>query len=303
MRMLVSYTTDQLAQDAGDIGDQLERGEIVHFPTCPVELPGEADLRFLLDELPSHLKLKNISYHPESGRVSGFKGEPALGERAQRILVTHSDRIESFLRGVMPELTRDWTVATSSFRPIQELGRDLSPHASNELVHIDAGAYGATNGDRILRFFVNVNPSEDRVWATKGTFPEVYERYGREAGIMPDDGQQWSPDKGPLDHLRTGLLKGLAAAGLREAAMIDSSPYDRRMRKFHNFMKDTPAFQQDMSAHHEIRFKPFSAWMVLTDMVSHASLSGQYAFVNTFLLRLERCRHPELTPYRILSAA
>jgi hypothetical protein len=40
--------------------------------------------------------------------------------------------------------------------------------------------------------------------------------------------------------------------------------------------------------------------MVLTDMVSHACLSGQHALVNTFLPRLEACRLPELAPINIL---
>ena len=85
--------------------------------------------------------------------------------------------------------------------------------------------------------------------------------------------------------------------------MLDSSPDDREMRQFHNYMKDTPAFQQQQEGHQEFRFPPFSAWMVFTDMVSHASLSGQFAFVHTSLVRLENCRLPELAPINILRAA
>ena len=44
-------------------------------------------------------------------------------------------------------------------------------------MHIDAGAYGATNGARILRFFVNVHPERDRVWGTKGSFEDLMRRY------------------------------------------------------------------------------------------------------------------------------
>ena len=87
------------------------------------------------------------------------------------------------------------------------------------------------------------------------------------------------------------------------APMLDSSPYDRVMRKFHNYMKDTPEFQQITAGHQTFRFQPFSAWMVLTDMVSHASVSGQHALVYTGLLKLEDCRLPELAPFNILRAA
>jgi len=302
--MLTKYSLDQVARLAPDtLGDDLERGEIVHFPRCPIDLPDEADLRFLREDLAAHLRNKNVSYHPETDSVPGLKADPALTERAQRILKQHAGRVEGFLTRTMPTLTRDWIVGTSSFRPIQEKGRDLSPHASNELVHIDAGAYGPTHGDRVLRFFVNVNPVEDRVWATRGTFPELYARFGRAAGITPDTRARASLERGALDNLRTGFLRTIAAAGLPQAMLIDSSPYDRTMRRFHNFMKDEPAFRDDTSSETELRFGPFSAWMVLTDMVSHASLSGQYALVNTFILRLASCRLPEFAPYRILSAA
>ena len=167
-------------------------------------------------------------------------------------------------------------------------------------MHIDAGAYGATNGDRILRFFINVNPDEDRVWATKGNFPELYERFGQEADIRPDKIPAGYLHKGPLDHLRTGLLNGIAAAGLPAAKVLDSSPYDRVMRRFHNYMKDTASFQREVEGHQEFRFPPYSAWMVFTDMVSHASLSGQFAFVHTSIVRLANCRKPQLAPYNIL---
>jgi len=43
--------------------------------------------------------------------------------------------------------------------------------------------------------------------------------------------------------------------------------------------------------------------MVYTDMVSHACLSGQHAFVHTSLVRLENCHLPEMAPINILRAA
>jgi len=85
--------------------------------------------------------------------------------------------------------------------------------------------------------------------------------------------------------------------------VLDSSPYDRAMRKFHNYMKDTPAFQQQQQGHQEFRFPPFSAWMVYTDMVSHACLSGQHAFIHTSLVRLENCHLPEMAPINIMRNA
>lgn len=301
---LATYTPEALAAAADcEISDQLEAGEIVFFPTCPVPLPEQDDMVFLRDELPRLLRLKNISYHPEAARVRGIDGDPASVERVSRILVEHSHAVQRFLDATIPSLTRGWVMGTCSFRPIEERGRDLKPHASNELVHFDAGAYGATDGDRILRFFVNINVEADRVWATKGTFPQIFERYGDRAGVRARSPGSGYLRKGPLDHARTGLIRLLMAAGLPLARVLDSSPYDRLMRRFHNYMKDTPAFQADPLGHQEIRFPPFSAWMVLTDMVSHASVSGRYAFVTTGIVPLANCRHPSLAPINILRAA
>lgn len=303
--MLETYDTQRLAT-AGpdDLSDALEAGSIVYFPQSPVPIPGDEDLSFIREDLPGLIKLKNISYHPEAGGIRGLDSEdPAVAERIERILVTVSDDISAFLGQVAPRLTRNATIGTCSIRPLEEKGRNLSAHASNELVHVDAGAYGATNGDRILRFFINVNPHTDRVWATKGSFRDVFARHGDKAGLDYQKGQSNYLAKGPLDHLRTGLINGLSKVGLPIAKVLDSSPYDREMRKFHNYMKDTPAFQADPEGHQEFRFPPYSAWMVFTDTVSHACLSGQYCFVQTSIVRLENCRLPELAPINVLRQA
>ena len=116
-----------------------------------------------------------------------------------------------FLRRVTGDLTQDARIGTCSFRPIEEKGRNLKSHASNELVHVDAGAYGATNGDRILRFFVNVNPDRDRVWATKGSFQDMIERYGERAGLLDDGGKlRLRIEKRGGDRVVSALVAGLA---------------------------------------------------------------------------------------------
>ena len=302
--MLDTFDTDRLQQmQPDDISDSLESGSIVFFPESPVQIPSAEDLAFIRQELPELLRLKNVSYHPEAGRVRGLdEADPEMAERVKRILVDVSDNIAGFLAKKAPRLVDNWTVGTCSFRPIEEQGRKLDAHASNELVHIDAGAYGATNGDRILRFFINVNPTEDRVWVTKGSFPELFQDHGERARLGYADAGKDYLIKGPVDHARTGLINLLATAA-PVLKVLDSSPYDRAMRKFHNYMKDTPAFQQEMQGHEEFRFPPFSAWMVFTDMVSHACLSGQHAFIHTSLVRLENCHLPEMAPINIMRNA
>jgi len=279
--------------DRGDWADALERGRIVHFERCPLPLPSAEDQEFLRTGLAPHLRRKNVSYYPGARRVTGLDAPRLVIDRARRILEAHSERVQVFLRQGMPAFTEGWLPGTSSFRPIEEQGRGLSAHASNELIHVDAGAYGATHGDRILRFFVNLNPTAERVWISKGTFEELLRRHGEEAGVRRGGLAPALPERA-----LSGLLR-IGRRALPMARVIDTSPYDRRMRAFHNWMKDTPAFQEP--PHQRFSFAPFSAWMVLTDGVSHACVSGQHALADTFLIPLGNCRLP--APYDLLMGA
>jgi hypothetical protein len=298
--MLARYTKTELsAAGPRTLSDELERGRILFFPSVPFDLPADEELAFLRSELPKHLDRKNVSFYPLAQRLVGVARAGALADRAERVLRSHTEAVQAFLRRSMPEFTEGWTVGTSSFRPLQERGRDLGNHASNELVHVDAGAYGATHGGRVLRFFVNVNPVEDRIWATRGTFPDLWAKHRRAAGFRSEEGALDFAER-PWDKARTRALRAMAGLGIERAGMIDGSPYDRAMRKFHNYMKDDPAFRQGKDGYAELVFPPFSAWAVLTDMVSHACLSGQHALVDTFIIPRERCRLAELTPYEVM---
>src|SRR2546427_1463485 len=135
--------------DRGGWAEALERGRIVHFPRCPLSLPSPDDQDFLREGLAPYLRRKNVSYYPDAEKLAGLRAPASVLDRARRILLDHSGRVRDFLQGGMPGFTRGWSPGTSSFRPTEEEGRGLSPHASNELIHVDAGAYGATHGDRI----------------------------------------------------------------------------------------------------------------------------------------------------------
>ncbi len=296
--MLVDVTVNELARivatGAPALSDALERGRVVRFPACPIALPEQAELDFLRG-LGAQLSRKNVSWYPEDDRLVGLQNDSAKS-RARVILKAHSERVRALLARAIPQLWPGARIGTSSFRPLQEKGRALSTHASNELIHVDAGAYGATHGDRILRFFVNVNPSEERVWASKGTFRELHAKHAREAGLP-----QGKVAPGLFDRALSTAV-GAAARVLPKLHVLDSSPYDRQMRRFHNFMKDTPSFRDSKDGLVELCFAPFSAWMVLTDAVSHACLSGQHALVDTFVLPLANCRLRDEAPFDILAA-
>src|SRR6516162_2094775 len=113
--MLAMYSKAQVSQVPPDtLSDDLENGNIVCFPECPLELPSAEDLEFLRQEMPKHLASKNISYHPEAGKIIGIKGTPDVIARTQRILNEHNGRVQAFLKRMMPTLTKDWLVGTAS---------------------------------------------------------------------------------------------------------------------------------------------------------------------------------------------
>jgi hypothetical protein len=283
-----------------EIEDAMERAEVVFFDRCPVELPNEADLQFMREGLPRELQVKNISYHPESDSIPRFDAAAEVKDRIEQILRAHGQRVEAFLRRSCPDFVPGWTLGTTSFRSIEEQGRKLKPRSSNELVHIDAGAYGATNGARILRFFVNIHPTRDRVWGTKGSFRAIMSRYPEIWDAAKRGKQRLGLRKGPIDKLYSGLV-GAVGKLYPLFRVIDSSPYDRSMRRIHNFMKENPIFRDDPQGYQEIHFPPLSAWMVFTDGISHSVLTGQHALVTTVLVPLANCRIPEISPYQVLA--
>ena len=71
------------------------------------------------------------------------------------------------------------------------------------------------------------------------------------------------------------------------------------MLRFHHFLKENAEFQRDCPKQHW-SFPPGSSWMVYTDMVSHAVLSGQYALEQTFLVSKDAMVTPERAPISVL---
>ncbi len=255
----------------------LERGEILYFPVSPLTLP-DGDATFLLQQRqaagPHH---KNIAYKPQSDRLAGYAGQDA--ERMRAVMHRFSQTALQVLAELLPPYALDPDFA--SFRGLEEQGRRLAERARNDLLHCDSFPTRPTHGKRILRFFVNINPAEPRVWRTGPPFPDLARQYAPSSGL-----------------LRRALHPGL---GERVAAIGHPRPaYDRFMLAFHHWLKANRAFQAQ--AHAEWSFPPGSAWICFTDTVSHAVLRGQYALEQTVMVRPEGLQTPELAPAAVFAA-
>jgi hypothetical protein len=291
----IEVKTDQIAiLDRHELSDHLEHGRLLIFPTTPVDLPSEDDIRFLREETPEFHTRKNISYYPEARQLRGIKGPRSVLKRTESILKDHQERVNARLQQFIPSLAEGWTSATSSLRVFEEKSRDIPTRSRSDLLHLDAGTYGAARGDLILRFLTNLD-DEDRVWKCKGTVSDLVETLGEAAGLKHGDILRDSF----MNRVGSGLVRGLATV-LPIARTLEQSAYDQAMRRMHNYMKESEEFQRDPEGMVEIRFKPGSSWLVFADMAGHACESGRFAIINTFMVPRRNFRHPELSPWEVL---
>jgi hypothetical protein len=275
--------------------ERLEAGEILYFPQSPITLDS-GDLSFLLGQQQTGSALhKNIAYKPNLDVVSGLDAGSTSAEDAQHlqaVMRQYSKEVTHFLKGFLSPYQGRWRLDYASFRPQEEEGRDLPLRRRNDLLHTDAFPTRPTRGARILRFFNNIHPTRTRDWIVGDAFPALARLYAPSQISLPRAG-----------NAATRTARSLAsAAGLgRAIPSLKRSPYDDFMMRFHNFLKENSSFQADCRKEH-LQFPPGSSWMVYTDMVPHAVLSGQYALEQTFLVEHEAMVSPEFSPLSVLQA-
>lgn len=282
------HTSAPAGQGEGTPEERLERGEILYYATCPFPTATGEEHTFLLDQRLGRGH-KNISYDPHTGRTAGYRPQDAeQPERLQHLLADFSRTATAWLAELLPHHATAWRLDQVSFRPEQEATRQLRHNARNDLLHVDAFPSRPTNGQRILRLFVNINPSEPRVWATADPFPRLLERFAGTVGLP-------TPQRTGLDGFYSTLL------GLFKPAVRQRSIYDAFMLRFHDFLKANEAFQKGPKR--LWHFAPGSCWVVFTDLVSHAALSGRFALEHSYFVSPEGLVLPELSPANVLARA
>lgn len=266
----------------------LEAGHVAFFPKTPFEISA-AERQILLDQKQTSAAYhKNVAYRPAEDRVTGLdKSESAEAEQLRAILKSYSQSAAKLLDAVLSPYSGKWKLDYASYRPIEEKGRAARLHARNDLCHVDAFPTRPTNGDRILRLFTNVNPSQSRVWLTAETFAAAGPRFAKAIGLPKP------PARNPFARAARAVGQALHIPGARR------SPYDDFMHRCHNAMKEDAAFQKN-SPKKRWEFPPDSTWIVFTDCVTHAVLEGQYALEQTFIVSRKAMVTPEQAPVAIL---
>jgi 3-deoxy-D-manno-oct-2-ulosonic acid (Kdo) hydroxylase len=271
---------------------RLEAGDILYFPQTPIPFqPG--DLAFLLGQQQTGSTLhKNIAYKPNLDTVSGLDAGAAGLDQLRAIMRQYSQDVTRFLTQFLTPYHGRWQLDYASFRPQEEEGRDLPLRRRNDLLHTDAFPTRPTRGARILRFFNNIHPSRTRDWVVSDPFALLAPLYAPQQIALPASGNSASR---ALRSLANASGMGYAIPSLKR------SPYDDFMMRFHNFLKENASFQAECRKEY-LRFPPGSSWMVYTDMVPHAVLSGQYALEQTFLVEHQAMVAPETSPLSVLEA-
>lgn len=268
-----------LTQEINHINQQesinrLESGHILFFPNHHYsELEPE-----LLSECILHKSHKNLSFDYKKNKLGSYnKSLPHLEEKLIQLMSGYAEFSFQLLEKALPGYTKHLTWGRTSFRPAQIKGRVSSKRKDDTRLHVDSFPASPVYGLRILRVFCNVNPyNEPRVWHVGEPFSEVLARF--------------APQIPPYNPLTAKLLHWVKTTKTLRSA------YDHYMLQMHDRMKLDDNYQAQVQKN-RIDFPSQSSWVVFTDHVSHAALSGQHLLEQTFYLPIENMANPELSPF------
>ena len=255
----------------------LEAGKVIYFPDYffkPTAIEEGLLCESILDS-----KHKNISYHHTSQRLAGCaKLESTALTQAFMHRFAHFAR--ALVDSTLPQYTQELRWGRTSYRPAEIKGRASSKRKDDKRVHVDSFAASPVNGLRILRVFCNINPyGEPRVWHVGEPFTKVLNAF--------------EPTIPAFSATRAKLLQLVRVTKTRR------SPYDHYMLHLHDKMKLDDNYQSILKKQ-RIDFPAQSTWLVFTDHVSHAALSGQYLLEQTFYLPVTAMLNQQMSPLRIL---
>ena len=255
----------------------LEGGNVLVLPQLPFALTDEERTYLRPDAVKEGTK--TIKYEKKLDRVWGTAdhgGEVVL----RGMLNRYAEQTQALVLSLFPGYDAALKLGATSFRPVEAQGRQQSTRHDDTLLHVDAFPSRPSAGQRIMRVFTNVHPGDKpRVWRIGEPFEAVARRF------LPKIS---APVPGSASFMN---LVGLTKAK-RTAA-------DHYMLKLHDTMKFDAAYQRDCPRQ-QVEFRPGTTWMVFTDQVSHAAISGQHALEQTFTLDIAGMVHPETSPLRVL---
>ncbi len=256
----------------------LESGKILYCPQLKFKLPTEEQPFFI--PYCAVKRTKNISFNINTNKLSGIRATKKHQMQLKAMLSRFSQHAKNLMVALFPYYNDNLIMGRTSYRPIQIKNRITSARKDDRRLHIDAFPSNPNQGKRILRLFSNINPyGENRVWRVGESFHAIAHQF------LPKISK---PFPGSAKFLYwTCLTKSIR------------THYDHIMLQIHDRMKLDTDYQKRVK-YTEICFPPGSSWIVSTDKVSHAAISGQYILEQTFYLPVTAMKNPETAPLSIL---
>lgn len=253
--------------------DQLEEGKVLFFPEY---FFSSVDPELLSENLLDGSR-KNVSYDIRNKKLSAYKKDTSgLDIKLTAMMHGYAEFAHQLIQRTLPSYIPHLQWGRTSFRPAQIDGRRSSKRKDDTRLHVDSFAASPVHGLRILRVFCNINPhSEPRVWNLGEPFANVLHRF--------------APQITPYNKIKAKMLK------LVKATKTLRSPYDHYMLHLHDTMKLDDVYQAQVEKV-QIDFPAKSTWIVFTDHVSHAALSGQHLLEQTFYLPADKMATPDHSP-------
>jgi hypothetical protein len=281
----ISGTTVNLAKT---LPQRLEQGEIVYYPASPFEALDESDRDFLIQQRVAGASGRHVEFEPGSGALHHLaSSDSTTNQRLQRILGAFAVRARSWLTDQLPGYAAGWQFGPVTLRTEEEATRSLRFSQREDLLHIDPFPDGPAHGRRLLRLFVNLNPTEPRVWATSDNLARLLDRFGATGGFPSLEQSSWAWQ------VRQGVWQ------LLDARQRGRSSADDFLLRLHDYLKANDHLQE-RGPKRFWHFAPGSAWLVMTDGLSHAVLRGRYALEMSVFIDPATLVCPELAPARIV---
>ena len=256
----------------------LETGSVLYFPKLSFDLL-ESEKALLSPDLVKP-DTKNISYLPDQRIIRGVQADSFQEALMQNMLERYFNYAKKLIDELFPHYQGKYQFGKTSYRPVEVKGRESSYRKDDTRLHVDAFTSNPNRGKRLLRVFCNINPNnQSRHWRVGESFSDVVRQFAPQI-----------PKPLPGKHM---ILK---AFGITKSLRSD---YDHYMLQIHNRMKADMHYQKT-AAQLEFHFPPQTTWIVFTDSVSHAAMSGQYMLEQTFYLPVEAMKFPDQAPLRVL---
>jgi hypothetical protein len=253
----------------------VEGGGVLILPHLAFELSDD-ERRFLSPQW-SDGRAKNISL--EGTTLKGASGAPQDLRALRAMVARFAECASGLVAALFPRYAANGRRARSSFRPQPAVGRRVSWRKDDSRLHIDAFPSRPNHGERILRVFCNVNPTEDRVW-----------RVGEDFSAMA---------RTLLPQVRPALPGTAALLSILRVTKGRRSDYDHLMLGLHDRAKADLAYQKNC-AQQIVRFAPGTTWLCFSDQVMHAAISGQHMLEQTLHLPVSALYDRASSPLAIL---